>query len=434
MKRYIYIIIGIIVAATLVIFVLFYIKNRAASPVITTGNTGTLPAAGSQGGNTPVTSTNNGTGNTGTGGSSATNIGGTGIQAGVQSFGVISNDPVLNYFVDAQNNIVAIQPTGAIIKISGSQSTVINSSTISNIISAAFSYDGKKILVNFGDPASPQSSIFDIATNLWISLPQGLHSPQWSPSNYQVAYLSTTNSGKLSLSIIDGSSASTLKRGSASSLSLNASDLTLQWPSKSQFIISDKPTLDNAGSIWLFNSQTGSLTAIAYEAAGAESQWSKSTSTSYGLIFLPQSSRSTLQLATLPAGIENKLLTFATLPSKCLFNTEIATTSIPIATTTKSLATSTIKSAPYMALYCGIPRSSSGFATARIPDDYNMMALFTSDDISKINAVTGQIQTIWNDSTQNVDVSDMKYFNNVLFFVNRYDQKLYGLTFTPATQ
>ena len=105
---------------------------------------------------------------------------------------------------------------------------MMNSSTINNIISANFSYDGKKILVNYGDPSNPQSGIFDVATNAWTSLPQGMMSPQWSPrNNYQIAYLVTTNSGKLALATID---ATNLKSAPSALLALNASDLTLQWP------------------------------------------------------------------------------------------------------------------------------------------------------------------------------------------------------------
>lgn len=57
-----------------------------------------------------------------------------------------------------------------------------------------------------------------------------------------------------------------------------------------------------------------------------------------------------------------------------------------------------------------------------------MMSLFTSDDIYKINLATNAVNPIWSDQTQNMDVSNMKIFNGTLFFVNRYDQKLYGLT------
>jgi hypothetical protein len=104
-------------------------------------------------------------------------------------------------------------------------------------------------------------------------------------------------------------------------------------------------------------------------------------------------------------------------------------TSTAATSTAKTSAKTAATSTPYLALYCGTPRSSSGFSSAHLPDDYNTMELFTSDDIYKINTATGAEQVLWSDATQNMDVSDVKFFNNALFFINRYDQKLYGLTF-----
>jgi hypothetical protein len=106
-----------------------------------------------------------------------------------------------------------------------------------------------------------------------------------------------------------------------------------------------------------------------------------------------------------------------------------STTSSTTKKNTGSLKPAAPTSTPYLALYCGVPRSSSGFSSAHLPDDYNMMALFTSDDIYKINTVTGAEQVLWSDSTQNIDTSNVKFFNNAVFFINRYDNKLYGITF-----
>jgi hypothetical protein len=433
MKRYIYIIIGIVVAAAIAILALFLIKNHsAATPSTTLGTTtGSLPGVGTQGGNGS--------------GTPASGVGALGLptptsstgssengQMTVQNFGVLSSDPVLDYFVNAQNNIIAVEPTGAIVTISNGQSTTINSSTINNIISASFSYDGEKIVVSYGDPADPQAEVFNVATDAWTALPDGILSPQWSPANnYQIAYLTAAGTGKLSLSTIN---AANLKTAPSTLLTLNANDLALQWPTADEFILSDKPTSQNAGSIWALSASTGTLTPLVYEVPGAEGIWSHNAAIPYGLIFFnaPAGQGNTLQLQAISGNLPTQPLNVSTLPSKCAFNTErmpVATSTGATASTTPAAKTSAT-STPYLALYCGIPRSSSGFASAHLPDDYTTMALFTSDDIYKINTATGVEQVLWSDTTQNMDVSDMKFFNNALFFVNRYDNKLYGLTFT----
>jgi hypothetical protein len=196
--------------------------------------------------------------------------------------------------------------------------------------------------------------------------------------------------------------------------------------------------------VWAFNSQTGMLSPILYEVPGAESIWSNNTAFPYGLLFFTANGVNSLQLQALSGSLPTESLTFATLPSKCVFNTELmpistSTAATSSTSTASSSATSSPKKAtaakttptstPYLAMYCGIPRSSSGFSSAHLPDDYNMMALFTSDGLYKVNTETGAIQPVWNALTQNMDVSDLKFFNDALFFVNRYDNKLYGLTF-----
>ena len=448
MKRYIYIIIGIIVAAAIAILILFLIKQSTGSSSLNpfAASTGSLPAAGTQGSNGSGTESGVST----LGLSSATSSpAGAGGQAVVSKFGVLSQDPILDYFVDAQNNITAIEPSGAVVAISNGKSMTINSSTINSIISASFSYDGKKIVVSYGDPTNPQAAIFDVATNAWIALPQGMLSPQWSPiNNYQIAYLAMPSAGKLALETID---AANLKAKPSALLTLNANDLTLQWPTKSEMILADKPTSQNAGSIWAFNSTAKTLTPLIYEVSGAEGIWSHNAAIPYGLTFFNSVSGQgdTLQLQAFMGSLATQPLSFLTLPSKCAFNTEqmaVATSTSAAGTATSSTASSTATSTakkevaasapaaptstPYLALYCGIPRSSSGFSSAKLPDDYLTMALFTSDDIYKINTATGAEQVLWSDATQNMDTSDMKFANNALFFVNRYDSKLYGLTFS----
>src|SRR5579863_9331808 len=100
MKRYIYIIIGIIVVALAAIGILLFIKGRQSA-----GGTGgaALPPVGTQG--------TGGTGTTGTGGTSGTGSGGTPTTSGgttggaAASFGMISVNPVADYFVNAQNMV-----------------------------------------------------------------------------------------------------------------------------------------------------------------------------------------------------------------------------------------------------------------------------------------------------------------------------------------
>lgn len=424
MKRYIYILIGLVVIAALAVLGLFLWKNYSSSAPGTaqTGTTGTLPSAETQGNNggangqnqnggTAGTSTTGGSGNSGTGS----------IVAG--SFGPLSSDPVLNYFVGANNTVFVIEPNGVIAEIANGQTSYLSSSTVTGMISGSFSYNGKKALVNFGDPNDPQSSVFDVTAKTWTPLPRGMQSPQWSPLDYRVAYIAPTATGTETLGTVD---ASNPKKGPIAIFTLHANDLSLQWVNKNQFALSDKPSAYAPGSALVLDAQAGTITPIALAISGLESIWSAATTSipSEGLVFFAGNAGTggTLQLDDL-SGNTLQNLNVATLPSKCGFAVEASSTAAVVSSTNP-----TAKPAPYLVLYCGIPRNTGAFSSSRLPDDYEQMALFTTDNIYRINTQTGAIDDLWGDTNQNVDVSNIKSAGNSIFFINRYNNELYLLT------
>jgi len=427
MKRYIYILGGVVVIAALIVFGLYLWKNGSiGTPGASTGTTGTLPSTGTQGTNSTGAS---GTTPTPSGSTSQTNSSSSGVVAG--SFGPLSNDPVLNYVVRPDNSILVLEPNGIIAEIANGQTSYVNSSTATNVIAGAFSYDGKKVLLSFGDPNSPQTSIFDVASGKWTALPQGMQSPQWSPSDYRIAYLANTAVGKETLTTID---ASNPKKAPVALITLHVQDLVLQWINKTQFLLSDKPSNAAPGSALLWNSTQKTFATIAASVTGLESAWSGKTAPNAALTgllsFSPAAGQGNeLQLVD---GSGNILQSMAiqTLPTKCGFS--MATATAPLAATastaTSSAAAKTASSSAYLALYCGIPRDTAAFSAATIPDDYNQMALFTSDNIDRINTKTGEIDSLWNDPGENIDVSNIKTFSNEVFFIDRYTNKLFALT------
>lgn len=406
MKRYIYIILAIIVIAVIAIAVIFTLKKNPSSLPFGLGN-GSLPQVGTQGSSSGQNN-ENGSGASNT--SSFSNTTGTitlGEGTPAQTFGMISDGPALDYFVSAQNIITVMETDGSVISITNGTSTILSSSTIPDIISAEFSYDGKKILVSSGSPDIPQTTIFDVASRKWTSAPKGMQSPQWSPTNnYQIAYLVGTNDGGTALGIID---ASNLKKAPVVEAALPATDLSLQWIGKAQFVLSERPTSENAGSIWMFSSATGKLTPVVNEKNGAETAWGPSVTSTDGLLFTDGGSPSLQLIDTTGAVIHT--LSFNTLPSKCAFAIRIIASS-----------------SPESFLYCGIPTDQKNFSSAQLPDAYNMNGLYTSDRIESINLSSGAVNVLRDDTSPHLDMTDVGVFNNILFFINRYDHKLYALT------
>lgn len=398
MKRTI-IIIGVLIIVIGIGALLYIFTRPGSSPSANPGQTGSLPNVPNQ---QLPTSTN----------------GGSGPSSTSQQFGIVSNDPVIDYYVDGQNNATIVQPSGVIETVTNGQGTIISSSSIQGVTAASFSYDGKKVLVSYGAGSNPQSAVFDIATRAWTTLPQGMQSPAWSPYNYQIAYVTAGVNGTESISTFTVGSGA-VHPSTITTMAIE--DVTLQWPNKNTLVIADKPSAYAMGSAWFFNLTNKTLAPEITDYPAMEGIWSNTTGTT-GLVFSGSSGNvgGDISLVT-PAGTQQPI-TFVTLPSKCIFSEAAAAPSA-----SGTIATSTPPGAPSLDLYCAVPRDQQTFFLAHLPDDYDQKMLFTSDDLYKMDTVTGSLTPVFSSQTQNFDAIDLKVFNDALFFINRYDHKLYGV-------
>lgn len=331
-----------------------------------------------------------------------------GTSASSSKFGIISNDPALDYFIDAANVVTLVKPDGTIESIANSKTSVISTTTVSNIINAAFSYDGKKMFITARNGTTTRSSVFNLASKSWVRLPDGMQSSVWSPMNYQIAYLAPSNSGTETITTIDLGTANTKP---VAVMSLAMEDMSLQWPSKNIMVISDRPSAFTTGSIWLFNISSKMISSAAYENFGSESLWSASSS---AIIFSAGSNNAGGQLVFQNIAGAQRTLSFVTLPSKCAFGTPL-------------VASGTMN--PSSPIYCAVPSDQNTLSSARLPDEYDQKIYFSDDDFYSINTGTGLLNRIFSASAANqtIDATDLKVFNNILFFINRYDQKVYAI-------
>ncbi len=330
---------------------------------------------------------------------------------------IAANGPVLDYFANSDNSITAIGPDGTISMIQNGNVDILNSSKIKDIINIGFSYDGSKIMINFGDLQDSQTSVFDLKTRTWTPLPAGMLSPQWSPVDYRIIYLKNNSNGTETLTTFDTSKT---KNNAATVTTLHLQDVSLLWRTKNEVFFYDNPSVYTMGSLWSFDLQKKSIHPVITEQRGAESIWNTAT-TSTGMLFTGDASQYGGALRLIDeSGNTIQQLGFLTMPSKCLFDQYIQAT-------TPASASTTIATSSYLALYCGIPRNQNTLSSSRLPDDYEQKALFTSDNIYRINTINGSVDALFNDQKQSMDVLRIKVFNNNLFFINRYDQKLYSI-------
>lgn len=430
--RKIILIFSIIIAVVLIVFGGYYLRSRNESPVPpTTSGSGNLPTV-----QLPRTTGNgNGSGQP---------------SVPVQNLNVSAGTSALAYFVDAKNGVTFVQPDGQILKTGANGNESLSAGVIKNISGASFSFDGKKVLVVMRGSAGDQASVFDTERKTWQPLPQNASGPVWSPNNYQIAYFSGVSNGSV-LSSIDEVSATPKPKVL---LPFYQEDMTLNWLSPNQILIADKTSALWSSSLWSFDLVKKIISPIIQDQPGLETVWS-SSSAPFGLMFSANQNQEGGQLRLIDrTGRSLKQLSFITLPSKCVFYDKpisaptqpfnaATSTSFDLAqdkslrtsqsgsassttTSTKGVA-SAITPKTQLMLICAVPRDQQRLNIVPLPDAYQEKALYTSDDFFEINVSDGNVKTVFSDSTKNLDASDLKIFNQNLFFINRFDKKVYSV-------
>ena len=183
MKRFLYIII-IITAVAIVILLGFLFRYRGLP----------IPGLGGDGGRggLPTTPPPAFPG----GGNGASPVGGVpleqpALQPG-QKFGQVTANEVADYFIDEEGAITLIQPDGRVARISPQGNTeVLNSTPLAGLVSASFSYNGRKILAMTGRSQESQFHVFDTAERKWERFFADIESPVWAPQALEIVYFSS---------------------------------------------------------------------------------------------------------------------------------------------------------------------------------------------------------------------------------------------------
>jgi hypothetical protein len=411
MKRFFYILV-VLIAAALIIFLGYFLRSRTQeSGVVDSGgglpNGQILPSlpGGNAGGGIGMLPTS-------TGGGLLPN----------QRFGLVSDQPASDFFVDKDNSVIVIQKDGVISKISGSTSAQISSSQVQNLANSSFSYDGGFALVSYGNRPNLQYSVFDIVKKTWSPLTLNIQSANWYPNVNRILVVREL-SGKKDIGSLDP-----LKPATTQSLiRLEAKDVVAEWINNNLIFLSDKSSAAYAGSAWMYDISKSSIVNIFKDRFGASVLWDN-LKTPRGLYFLSGRNGRGGELNLIDdKGNIIRRMSFVTFPSKCVFwseSVEIATSAG--STTTKPSPTNATTTKDY--LICAAPRDSVILGRSFLPDDYLKKSLYTNDDFYKIDLSDGTAQTLFADQTLNLDAQKLKIVNGKLFFINRYDDKIYAVS------
>ena len=302
----------------------------------------------------------------------------------------VSQGSVFGYWIDA-DAVYYLNESGQVIKITSGKEEVINSQRLNGLHSVYPSPNGKSAIVEFNYPEQPSFSLFSITRNAWQPLPPAAIAAAWDPSSSRIAYLEKKSGGGV-LKIMDAAS-----KKSSEIIPLAQMDVHLQWIKADELLITmGTPSVNMPGSLWKLNIKTKALTPIIKNENGLVTTWSPE-----GDLGLKLSSLNRKPGIALIENTGNILtaLSFVTVPEKC------------------TLAARNV--------YCAVPAHiASGML---LPDDYYKKSALFQDNLYLFNLADGSVSLLMDSNTNPINAEQLRIQGNALFFINRYDSRMYKL-------
>lgn len=309
---------------------------------------------------------------------------------------------VLVYFIRSATSSIVFQTDGKVTLLTQNGAEVLSVLEIKDIIQAGFSSDGSKLMATFGKRDAPQASIFDVQSKSWRPFAEAVYSFAWSPEDSQIAYLAKSGTN-YEVKTLDAGRASAKPR---TLLPLHAEDVELSWPRPGQILVRQTPSTKVPGSLLKIDVTKRTIAPIVEDRMGLDVVWSGVSD--MGLVFESGfgGKGGALRL-TDDSGRELHTISFITLPEKCVFY-----------------------GAPEKKEYlvCGAPSNYNLWSASALPDAYLKKEIFSRDWLYRVDLKTGDIEVIYDGSGETLDATDLQIKNGVLYFKNRLDGSLYGLT------
>lgn len=305
----------------------------------------------------------------------------------------LSGRDTFDYWLTAEGDIYIVADDGQIYKLTAGGEENVSSQIIGGLHSVNAAVDGSAAIFAFGYPFEKMFSIFNVRTKSWASLPPGTTAADWDPkSANRIAYLTGGSAGGLNIFNVGAKQSSAVAR-------LTQSDQIIDWVLPNIVYIADKPTEAFPGSAWSVDLSTKRVRPLIRQ-VGLLLNWS--TDGKLGLI---SDSAANLSLINEQAHAMAKI-NGQTIADKCAFSkTDI---------------------------YCAVP--DIGSSAIRL-DDYLQKSIYTEDRFYKFSLEFGPERL--NDFSEIIfgsvlapiplDAIRLTPAGNTLYFINRYDQRLYSL-------
>jgi hypothetical protein len=274
---------------------------------------------------------------------------------------------------------------------------MVSDRTFENLQKIEADKDGLNVIVKYGSLTSSQLELFSLVSKIWQPL-NNVSAATFSPDGTKIAYLEIGAKLTSNLTVRDlvGKKKQTTKI-----FSLMQKDFDLKWFDNDKIILVQKPSYLYGSEFFSIDIKNKTINPFI-SGNGLMLNWAKNNG-EFGLKFESDIKGANGKLSLIDKSGTNRAdMGFSTLPDKC---------SIGLAK-----------------IYCAIPQSYTSFQAPKLPDDYLKRAAYSTDAIYEIDINQNTFSGIYTEAEPALDAEHFTPFDSQLLFVNRYDNKVYGLS------
>lgn len=319
----------------------------------------------------------------------------------VSKMEILGSNKAAAYWVageDTSNGIFYISDEGDVYNLKNGKEEKILNQVAQNIKLIKKSSDGQNVLIESFKNNIKSFVGFDAKDTLSYPALMGIEDIAWAPGGDNIALLQKINN---SLQIgTAGIKYAISGEGYKKLISLNQLDYNIQWPRESMILLVPKPSNEIISEIWQYDIKSGKLAKFLSD-KGLMISWSKFGDVALKF-FIDEGGNNKFVLAD-GNGANVANFGFVTFPDKCFISTP-------------------------RQLYCAVPLDQKSIDSMVLPDDYLMRKAYFKDGLYQINLDDQKITSLYEGSDPVIDAVNISVIRDKLFFINRYDSRLYQLS------